>query len=76
MTLFKTLFSLKERILDKILYIHPRREIALNSLGCSGFASFGIKVIKEELVPFDQLPSPTKLCTALKTSPFIMSQQN
>jgi len=75
-TLSNTLFNLEERILDTILYTHPTKEIGLKSFKSCGFTIFGTRVIKEALVPFVQLPPSAKNCIALKTSPFIISQQN
>jgi len=54
--LSKTPFNLEDSILETILYIHPTREIDLNSFRCCGFTTLGTNVIKEALVPFSQLP--------------------
>jgi len=73
MTLSNTIFNLEERILDTNLYTHPTKEIGLKLFKSYGFTTFGTRAIKEALVPFVQLPPSAKLCTALKTSPFIIS---
>jgi len=65
MTLCKTFFNLKDKILATILYKQPTKEIGLKLFKSWGLSTLGISEINEAFVPLGHLPHFSKLFPAL-----------